>query len=737
MKYVRFADKLIKRFAGSREEEIVGDLLELYHLDQKRLGSSGAARKYLFNTLGFFTKQFFWKSRKKIHHPSHMIFKSYFTMAVRALLAHRGTAALNIAGLVIGITSALVIASVIRFEKSFDKFHSNNDQIYRVVRVSGEDMSEFRTGVSYPVPKAIREQVTAVQNVASIEYFGGVDVEVVGEGNKKSEKFREERGCTIIQPEFFQMFDFKGSNFHWVHGNPSTALADPFNVVLTQSLAKKFFGEADAIGRTIKLQGNIECKVTGVVTDFPANTDFPFTLMVAYKTLEVFEKERFTNWYSVNDSHHVYIKKAEGSSTTEIENQIAKIQKTNAKDLDTRHYLLQKLAEVHTDPRFGTFSGRTISTDALMGLSLVAILPLGAASINYINLSTAQSVLRAKEIGIRKTLGSSRRSLSIQFITETFVLVFIASIIALGLMDLLLFKYQSLLNFNYTPYNFLSRESLVSVLFIIVAVTVFSSFYPALMISRFSPVAALKSKFNIDAVGGINLRKILVVAQFTITQILVVGTFIVVAQMRHFYNKDMGFDEKAVINLKLPNNIADKLAVLENQLRSQNYVSNVSYSFTIPSGLNKNRSYQDLWRPELGPDTKIIYEYHSIDPSYLQLYDIELIAGRNLKEADSTGNVLVNEKMLGSLGFESPAQALGQSLQSGDKKLTIVGVIKNFYSNSLKEGVDNIAMEMNRKMYSYASIKLNAQGVSVASSVKGIEQIWKSIFPDHDITMNF
>src|SRR5688500_9211911 len=470
---------------------------------------------------------------------------SYFKMAIRSLSAHKATAIINVSGLVIGMASALVILAVVRFELSFDTFHTNADRTYRMVRVSGDDMSEFRTGISFPVPGAIKAEMSSLANIVSMEYMGGVNVDLVDASGTRVRKFREESGCVLVEPGFFDVFDFKGTGFHWIAGNPEEALKEPFSVVLTKTMAKKYFGDANPIGQTLQFQKRWDCKITGVIEDLPPNSDFPFTILISYSTLRSLAGEdALNNWFSVNDSHHSYVVLEPGASESDIEAQIAAVHAAHTpKELhEFRHYLLQKLSDVHHEARFGNYNRRTISKETLLGLALIGVFLLLAASINYINLATAQSFVRAKEIGLRKVMGSNRKMLVFQFLAETFLLVLAAGVIALIVAQILLMRLHPLFNLPAEGFNFFHPFMLLSWAGMVAVITLFSGFYPSLVISKFNPLAAITTKFSSQSFRGISLRKVLVVAQFTITQILVVGTFIVVSQMRFFQNQDMGFN---------------------------------------------------------------------------------------------------------------------------------------------------------------------------------------------------
>lgn len=716
-------------------EEIHGDLYELYSKDVNEKGPRRANTRYVTNGIGFLFKSFFWKKNRN-YNPSPML-GNYFKMSKRSLMANKGTTIINVVGLVTGIASALVIFSVIRFELSFDAFHTDRDRIYRMTRVTGSDNLEYRSGISYPVPVAMKAEIPGIEKMASVEYFGGANVEVLDSKGTTERKFREEAGAAMVEDSFFDVFDFKNTGLRWLEGDPKTALKEPLSVVLTRTMAKKYFGDESPLGHTMRFQMKHECKVTGVIEDFPSNTDFPFTMLVSYSTLPLLAGEqRLNDWFSVNDSHQVFIVLPQKTTQEEMEKLIAKVHAAHApKELyESRHYLLQKLSDLHFDAKFMTFTGRTISRETIMGLAIVAGFLLLTGSINYINLATAQSVLRSKEIGLRKVMGSNQTSLMIQFLIETFTVVAISGIIAFILAEVLRFNLQSLLNFKLTNYNFLDPFTIACTLGIVTIVTLFAGFYPSIIMSRFNPVTALKSKFTTGSISGITIRKALVVLQFTITQMLVVGTFIVVSQMEHFRNVDMGFNREAVLSARLPKGAPGVISTMENQLRALPGVANVSLHYTTPSGVRRNRAYADVSLPEgNGLADKVVFEYYSIDTSYLKLFEIDLLAGRNLKSTDSARSVLVNQTLCKNLQLGTPPEAVGKVVKMGGGELfTIVGVVGDFYSNSLKESVDN-AIFFTMDNYSAVSVKFDLKNTSMSlpESVKAVEKVWSAAFPEY------
>lgn len=739
----RWVDRLIGRLAPEHfADEIRGDLHEMFEGDVDRIGVRRAKRRFVFNALGFLVRSFFWrKDQRKYVNPIIMT-GSYFKMARRSLVANKGTTIINVLGLVIGIASALVISSVIRFEQSFDSFHTKKDDIYRVVRITGKDNLEYRSGIVYPLPEAMREEIPGVE-ITAMEYLGGSSVDILSSDGKTLNKFVEAGGVASIEPGFFEMFDFAGSPLRWIAGDPKTALQEPFSLVITKDIAQKYFGQEDPLGKSLRFMKSLDFKVTGVIDDFPPNTDFPFKLMISYSSMPGIFGKRFEEWVSVNDGHTVYVY-APNMTKAELEERLDKIHSSHvSKDIsDYRHYRLQEFSELHYDPRFGNFGGRTITHETVLALQIIALFMLLAGCINYINLSTAQSTLRSKEIGLRKVLGSLPHHLVMQFLTETLIVVGLAAVTAVGLVVLLMPSIQNLLNLQ-VSYDLSEPFILISLAAVVGGVTLFSGLYPAFVISKFNPIASLRAKFNNEKVGGVNLRKVLVIAQFTITQILAVGTFIVISQMNYFQNVDMGFNREAVIvNINAMHLAAKTASATEMsarrgviaELKSLPFVSAVSSSFTLPSGVERNRSSRSIGPLDASNSQEYeSYEHFSIDDAFLDLYQIKMVAGRQLNEGDTTlESILINEALMRNLGYSDPEKAIGEEVKFGDQSRTrIVGIVGDFYSNSLKERVDNTAMVYRPEQHRWLSIRLDLNDdQSMANALAGIENVWNTHFPD-------
>jgi putative ABC transport system permease protein len=736
----RWIDNLIDLFAPfDLAEEIRGDLYELYRIDIHRKSIPAARLAYIANAFGFLFRRFFWK-RNSLSLNTPAMLRNYFTIAYRSLLSYKSNTVINVLGLTIGIASALTIFTFIRHELSYDTFHSDIEHIYRVVRVSGKDRSEARTGVSYPVPRALKDEIASFQKITSMEYFGEILVEVPDTSGTVIAQFKENSGLAMVEPSFFEVLDFKDKPIRWLQGNPARALVDPFSVVLTESLAKKYFGEGNIVGKTLRFEKEADCKVTGVVSDFPANTDFPFTMLISYSTLRQIKARMQDDWSSVEDNHQTYIRLPENITKEEAEAQIAKVHAAHTpEDLHrNRLYILQSLSDVHFESRFGNYNSRSVSKTMLLAMALVAIFLLLTCCINYINLATAQSAMRAKEVGLRKVMGSSRRSLIWQFLTETCVVVLIAGFISLALSELLLFKLQSLLNLPLQRH--LNDPFILATLGIVMlTVILFSGLYPSFSISKMNPVNSLKSKFTTETLGGFSFRKVLVVVQFTITQIIAVSAFIVVSQMHFFRNQDMGFDQEAIITFPIPHH-DDSVArhQLEDRFRAQAFVSNVSFSYTLPAGVHRRQNARSIWLSgESAPN--VIFEYQAADSSYIHLFGIQLLAGRNINNYDRETEVLITRNLAKRLHFSTPEEAIGQPASMSGKDVTIVGVVEDFYNNSLKEDLGSIVITNNTKAFTSVSVKLQSvqQYEALQQAMGALQAIWKETYPTHFFEYRF
>jgi putative ABC transport system permease protein len=575
---------------------------------------------------------------------------------------------------------------------------------------------------------------------------GGADIDIIESEESKAKKFQEDNGLAFVSESFFNIFDFKNADLKWIYGDSESALSNPNSVVLTASLARKFFGTENTIGKSILINKGIEAIVTGVISDFPANTNFPFTMICSYATvIDLIGKERLESWGSVSDSHQTYIILPEGMTKQEMENEITRVHEAHVSEelASFRKYPLQPLNEVHQDSRFGNYQNKFTSMKSIWILAAVGCFLLIMISINFVNTSIARSISRSKEIGLRRVIGGNRLQIIIQFFTETFALTLIATILAVVAAELLKVEFQNLFEFQIQGLFITQKFSIFIILSLLFIITLLAGIYPAIVQSGFTPLTALKNTISSRIGNSMRISNALVLVQFTFTIMLITGTLIVMKQIRYFNTVDLGFKKDAVINVHLPNNDPASLSSFKNQLLSNASIENVSYSSTLPSGLNRNRGYMDIKRKGAPNEDNIVYEYQSVDTEYLKLYDIRLEAGENLRITDTSRSVLINHTLMRKLGFQNSDDCIGAEVEMGQGFFcTIAGVLHDFHNQSLKEDFGKIAMVHNPNHFSVASIKLNTTDnkldtESLQTSINQISASWVKIFPDNVFDYEF
>ena len=667
------------------------------------------------------------------------MFKNYFKTAFRSLIRNRNYTIINIAGLAVGIAVCMMIFIIIQYQTSFDNFHSKKDRIYRVLtEYHHADAATITYGkdVPFPMPIGLKTAFPQIEQVAPI--FASHDDQLIipDENGTSTKTFKEDKGLFFTEPSFFKIFDFP------LLAGSYASLKEPNNVLLTKEIAEKYFGDwKTAIGKTIKLEvggyifehGTHILKVSGILATIPSNTDFQLKLVVAYgtgATGSIMAKN--TDWEDrTNSGFGCYIMLPPNISADNFNQQLraysAKVESPDDKD----SHIIQPLTAVHYDTQTGNYSNKTISHQLLNVLWLIAAFILLIACVNFINLKTAQAVYRAKEVGVRKVLGSNKSQLQIQFIVETFLIVTVAVMLATVITILALPYVNQLLELSLS-FNILSNPAIILFLLsVTIVVTALAGFYPSIVLSRFNPVNALKSKITASTAKGISLRRGLVVFQFIIAQALIIGTLIIVQQMNYFMNQSLGFDKDAIINVPFRVDSAwfSKVDYLKQQLLSVNGVQAVSFSSNTPV-----EDADDMWstfkfdNATKEADFKAITKF--ADNEYVPAYKLQLVAGRNLQPSKFTQEFLVNESLVKSLGFKKPEDILNKEISIwGDKiKCPVVGVLKDFNDRSFRNDLAPLLITTNNTMYSQAAIKLATTNIS--STLQSVKTIWQQTFPD-------
>jgi putative ABC transport system permease protein len=663
----------------------------------------------------------------------NFMLKNYFKIAWRNLIRNKSYAAINITGLAIGIAACLLIFLVVQFETSFDRYHTYKDSIYRIVIVnSGPDGTRAGGGTPLPLTEGLRLDFPQIKQFANIMKNDGSHYAVGNGRNGGSLKKFKEDLAYYADPGFFQIFDFK-----WLAGDKHNALAEPNSMVLSRDEADKFFGDwHSAMGKIVRYENKRDFKVTGIFENTPVNTDFPMKLALSWVTL--IEKGgdlggNAQDWISTFGDRNCYIILPQSVNKKQFNTELAAFAKKHvpAPYNKDRIFQLQALKDMHYNTETGVYSGHPFSKQLISVISLIGLFLLIIACVNFINLATAQAVNRSKEVGIRKVMGSNRYQLILQFISETLIItlfaVLLASIISLVALPMLnnLLEIQLSGNFLADPRVFLFLTG------VLIGVTFLAGFYPALVLSGFNPIEALRNKVNAGRASGISLRRVLVVAQFCIAQFLVIGTLVLIYQMNYFRNKSLGFNKDAVITVPFPGDSISRTRVnaLKDQLLQQQGIKQVSVSLYGPS--DNGGWFSDFKFNNSPKQVDFAACLKWADADYFSLYNIQFLAGGPYKKTDTISGYVVNETLIHKLGITEPRQAIGKYIMLwDDKKLNarITGVVKDYNVASLRNAIPPVLMGPWKGQYSKLNIKIEPR--NVRQTLANVETLWNKTFPE-------
>jgi putative ABC transport system permease protein len=665
---------------------------------------------------------------------------SYFKFSIRKVIRNRTFSLINILGLATGVAVSCLIYLIIDNETSYDAYHTKKNQIYRVVtntisRSNGEVIGHGGS-VPLPLPDAIRLDFPQFEKVATVVNGGTPQVYIAEKGQSEEKRFLQNSGIFYAEPSLFDIFDYT-----WLAGNGGR-LNEPNTVVLSKRLADKYFGDwKQAMGKTIQLWSwRAKYIVTGVFRDLPSNTDVPVEMAMSYTSLHPYNPGAVNdiNLWSYTDNvfrTECFLLLSKNQQIKPLENAlpvfVEKYYKGNQDRNPTKTILaFQPLRNIHLDERYDTYKGDALPVRELWSLGLIGLFVLLIACINFINLSTAQSVKQSKEIGVRKVLGSARSNIIEQFLLETALITSVAIILGYLLAVLALPYVNGLtamslsLDLNDNPFILLYLCALG------IAITLLAGFYPAFVLSGFDPVKAIKSKIRGQNGPGISIRRSLVVTQFAIAQVLVIGTLVVVQQMDYFRNRPMGFDKKAIAIIDLPSNRADRLKYdyLKQEMLQVPGVIDASYCMDPPSSDEKifNPIYFNNSPRKLDTDPEVQFA----DTSYLGTFGVKLIAGRLPFPADTIREILVNEAAVKGMGLQLPDQILGKTLSyNGHRQFPIVGVIRDFNSRSLRDSVLPLVLTTNKSAYTDLAVKINPE--NLVSAMEQMQVIFRRIMPSY------
>jgi putative ABC transport system permease protein len=656
------------------------------------------------------------------------MFSNYIKIAWRNLLRNKAYTTINIIGLSLGIACSIIIFTLISYHLSFDSFHHNKDRICRIVTEFHQDKIEYSAAVPQPLGKAFRKDFSFAEKTARVFAFHINLVSLTSE--QENRKFQEEDIVAYAEPDFFNIF-----NFPLAEGEPNTVLAHPNSAIITEKIAKKYFGQTPAVGKIIRINNKTDFTITGILKDIPANTDRKHEIYLSYDNLK--DRDAFLasddSWGGVYGGSQCFVLLKPGIAPATVNKAFSSLSAKyyDPKDAKVFQFHLQPLADIHFNMDFDG----TIGKKHLWALGLIGFFLIITACVNFVNLATAQALNRSKEVGIRKVLGSLKLQLFGQFIAETSLLTVFSLLIAYGISLIALPHLNNLLNARMDLHIFKDWKFPLFLTSISLLVIFLSGSYPGLVLARFQPALALKSKLSQAHIGGFSLRRILIVTQFAICQLLIIGSIVIASQMHYSRNLDLGFNKDAIVTLPIPINDKTKMNTLRDQLATVAGVEKITLCHQPPAsssnnntGVNyDNRKEEEHWTINM----------KSADDQYLSTFGITLAAGRNFFPSDTTREFLVNETFVKKLNLHSPGDVIGKklSINGGTINGQIVGVVKDFHNYSLHEDISAICIMPNFNDYINCSIKINQ--ADTKASLMTFEKIWNSIYPQYLYAADF
>lgn len=672
--------------------------------------------------------------------------KNYFRIAVRNLARYKFTSFINLFGLTVGITCCLLILTYILHETSYDRYNHNADRTWRVTRSfnNREGIVSLHLGsVAPPFGPLLHNDFPDIQKMTRLYEVGNVPM-------RYEDKIFNESNLFFADTSFFDIFDVT-----LLSGNPRTALADPNAILLTPEVARRYFGDADPMGKIIRMDNQINFKVTGIYRPLPPNAHFHPTILMSFTTLNdssiYGEKQLMTNWG--NNSFFTYILLPDHYP---VESMVAQFPAFLDRHMPTdgapagvkphqfTKLFLQRLTDIHLHSHLDSELEENGDAGRVTIFGAIALFILLIACINYMNLSTARSSLRAKEIGIRKVSGALRREIIVQFLSESVLLSYIALILAAALTWLTLPGLNRITGLDLSIQSLLKPAVLIPLFFTPLLVGILSGLYPALFLSSFQPSKVLKGLFKAGS-GSISFRKVLVVTQFAISIVLLISTAIVFQQLHFMQNTSLGFNKDQIIHLVYSDGLDKNYESFRTQLLRDPHNRFLTRSSRIPGGrLLDEQGASTESGDSLKPVTADI-KFVRVDQDFLSAFSIPVVAGRDFSRAyaTDTNNFILNVAATKALGVRSPGEMVGKSFSYGGMKGRVIGIMQDFNFESLHQSIVPLILTMppasqpaSNSFYNL-SIKLAGNKDNIAAALRRIEKTWKAFLPEVPFDYSF
>jgi putative ABC transport system permease protein len=661
--------------------------------------------------------------------------KHYLLSALRNLIRNKVYTVINMGGFAIGLASCILIFLWVWDELSFDRYQPAADRIYRVIY---QDVSWTQPRTPHPLPLAMAQDFPEVEQGVSMSPIWGIGLTRPEHTVEYEDRRFDEKEILSADSTFFDMFPFR-----FTEGDVRSALAIPFGVVITESTARKYFGDKPALGKSLKIDRNVDLTVTGVTEDIPHNTHFTFDFLVSYVTLKAVDRAdhggQLSDYYTWNDfGHFNYIRLAPGADPKKIEeglfNWIARYINFSPEQLEVIRQRevklqLQPVTSIHLHSHMVWELGTNGSIAYVLAFSVTALLILLVAMFNFMNLSTARSEKRAREVGVRKTTGARRSQLVFQFLLESFLLTLAAVFLAAILVELVLPAFNSFTGKN-LDMNASGRFVTLGVLGLVTLVVGFiSGSYPSFYLSSFRPVEVLKGKLRLSR-GNLNLRRVLVVFQFAISVFLIICTFMIVRQVHYLQKRDLGFNKEQVLVMPLRSEpIRRQFQAFSEEMKKNPAVMQLSLISNLPGGQFNNNSMR--WKE--GDETVNTAEMW-VDDDFFSLLQLEMKQGRSFSpefSGDSVASFILNETACKQMNMKDPVGELvtWYGDNPGTVRGKVIGVVKDFHFQSLHKGIGPLIIQRMNRNDLGAYILVRIQPGDAGAVIRQAEKIWKQFEP--------
>ena len=732
--------KLFRWFCNEdRLEELEGDLYEVYNELVYLRGSRWANLLYWWLVIRSF-RSFALKSTKRTQTLKIMThIKHNFTIAWRNLRKHKTTTAINLLGLSIGIATFLGIITIVRYELSFNEEIPNKDRVYRIYTAFSGAFNGTNSGVATPIGPYVEEHFKSLDAIA---YFKTWSAKVKFQNGEDMKEIGKERRIILATPGYFDVIN----QYQWLAGNQQS-LNQPHTVVLTDEQAYKYFGTqnwSDILNKELIYSDSLRVDITGIVKQDETNSNFNFTDFISHATIEAtWLKDRFNHgWTSTSNASQVFVLLNHQEDIAQLNNFLTEVDK-HAKSFDEdddgswiTNYKTQPLTEMHFDTAIGTFNSETSPTHfkVLMILMVVGFIILLIAIFNFINLETAQSTLKSKEVGVRKVLGSAKSLLVGRFLTESGIITILSTLLSLPIAHFGLKYFADFLPSKLTI-DYSNPIFWLSLLLIIACVAILAGFYPSWVLASFKPINALKSSSPNHKLGGAFVRKSLILLQFLFSQLLIFGTLIISWQISYMLDKELGFTNEGIINIQTPYyEDKSKQKILLNKMEEIPQVEEHIVQGQLPAETGMMTTTIKFKTDSTSSAQSVHMKY--IEQGYFEFYDLEFVAGNHLIPNDTLNHYIVNESFIKEMGIKDPAEAIGQSFDfdNGPNNDFIIGVIKDYHFQSLHHHIEPMMFnyEEDGKTISFKATKENIQPI-----IDELTPIWNELYPDEPLEATF